>query len=142
MTQRPPLIIYRAEQVEEMRARRARTRGRLDWLAIAISLVGLVAFGLFGDARAGTIAVPGLTGPDFSEESLVVVKLCGRPVAVIESTREDKTAMWVGMPMESRLGAFSMSNVGVNEIDITPVYAELAIMCQMMPPPGPPPKGA
>ena len=53
MTQRPPLIIYRAEQVEEMRARRARTRARLDWLAIAISLVGLVAFGLFGDARAG-----------------------------------------------------------------------------------------
>ena len=142
MTQRPPLIIYRAEQVEEMRARRARTRARLDWLAIAISLVGLVAFGLLGDARAGTVAVPGVTGPDFSEESLVVVKLCGRPVAVIESTREDKTAMWVGMPMESRLGAFSMSNVGVNEIDITPVYAELAIMCQMMPPPGPPPKGA
>jgi len=73
----------------------------LIFLAAAVA----VALMMWTDAEAApTVATPGVP---ISEETLVLVTVCGMAVSVTEATAEGKTVVWIGPNAVTRMAALN-----------------------------------
>ncbi len=125
-----------------------RRRAIRDWIIIAFCIVGILA-STFLAAPAGakqldplkpssaphTITVPGVTGPELTEEAIVQVTLCGMPLIAFEVTREGKPLLWIGQYLALRSMKAGDGDV-VNHTPLERHYPGLRKLC------GPEPRGA
>jgi len=73
-----------------------------------------------------TVSTPGMEGPD---TPIIVLRVCGLYVGVVEVTPEGKSVFWIGPQLRERMKALP-PGPGIAEMDLAKAYVPIGMLCR------------
>ena len=73
-----------------------------------------------------TVSTPGMEGPD---TPIIVLRVCGLYVGVVEVTPEGKSVFWIGPHLEGRIQSLP-PGPRVAEMDLAKAYIPIGMLCR------------
>ena len=73
-----------------------------------------------------TVSTPGMEGPD---TPIIVLRVCGLYVGVVEVTPEGKSVFWIGPHLEGRIQSLP-PGPRVAEMDLAKAYVPIGMLCR------------
>lgn len=100
---------------------------------VVLLLLLLVVWGFLlptahADAAEPLVHVPGVTGPDFSPERGLMLRLCGRPLLLVEA-EDGRTVVYLGLHIMART-ALAEPGERLNVLSLERMSRQLADVCR------------